>query len=48
MHQSGLTKFETAKTNRTWTSVDEVADLIVPSDLQIAFEDNKKTSNTWL
>lgn len=41
MHESGLSKIETAKINGSWTSLDEVEGLIVPSDLKIAFDDNK-------
>jgi uncharacterized protein YdeI (YjbR/CyaY-like superfamily) len=40
MHQSGLAKIETAKQNGSWNSLDDVEDLIVPDDLQLAFENN--------
>lgn len=40
MHESGLAKIETAKQNGSWNSLDDVEDLIVPDDLQLAFENN--------
>ncbi|WP_369793024.1 YdeI family protein [Flavobacterium sp. 83] len=40
MHESGLAKIEIAKKNGSWTSLDAVEDLIIPIDLQIAFEKN--------
>ena len=40
MHESGLAKVEIAKKNGSWTSLDAVEDLIIPSDLEIAFNNN--------
>ncbi|HEX9152933.1 MAG TPA: YdeI/OmpD-associated family protein [Flavobacterium sp.] len=40
MHESGLAKIEIAKKNGTWTSLDAVENLIVPLDLEIAFNIN--------
>ncbi|MFV5689440.1 YdeI/OmpD-associated family protein [Flavobacterium sp. ZT3R25] len=40
MHESGLAKIEIAKKNGTWTSLDAVEDLIMPSDLEMAFDKN--------
>lgn len=40
MHESGLTKIETAKRNGSWTSLDAVEDLIIPEDLALAFHEN--------
>lgn len=40
MHESGLAKIETAKKNGSWTSLDAVEDLIMPTDLEIAFDQN--------
>jgi uncharacterized protein YdeI (YjbR/CyaY-like superfamily) len=40
MHESGLAKIETAKKNGSWTSLDAVEDLIVPTDLEMAFDKN--------
>lgn len=41
MHESGLKKIEIAKQNGSWTSLDHVEDLIIPEDLQKAFDKNK-------
>lgn len=41
MHESGLSKIETAKQNGSWTSSDATEDLIIPEDLKLAFEQNK-------
>lgn len=41
MHESGLSKIETAKQNGSWTSSDAAEDLIIPEDLKLAFEQNK-------
>jgi uncharacterized protein YdeI (YjbR/CyaY-like superfamily) len=41
MHESGLSKIEIAKKNGSWTSLDNVEDLIIPKDLTLAFEQNK-------
>jgi uncharacterized protein YdeI (YjbR/CyaY-like superfamily) len=40
MHESGLAKIEIAKKNGTWTSLDAVEDLIMPLDLEMAFDKN--------
>ncbi|MDI1304727.1 MAG: YdeI/OmpD-associated family protein [bacterium] len=40
MHESGLAKIETAKKNGSWTSLDAVEDLIIPLDLEMAFDQN--------
>lgn len=42
MHESGLVKIEIAKQNGSWTSLDHVEDLIIPPDLQKAFNKNPK------
>lgn len=41
MHESGLTKIETAKQNGSWTAIDDVENLIIPYDLQKQFKTNK-------
>ena len=41
MHESGLKKIETAKKNGSWESLDDVENLVLPKDLEIAFEQNK-------
>jgi uncharacterized protein YdeI (YjbR/CyaY-like superfamily) len=40
MHESGLAKIEIAKQNGSWTSLDAVEDLIMPADLETAFQQN--------
>jgi uncharacterized protein YdeI (YjbR/CyaY-like superfamily) len=47
IHESGLTKIETAKINGSWSTLDKVEDLIVPSDLKTAFEKNKKAFENY-
>ena len=38
MHARGLAKIEIAKQNGSWTALDDVENLVVPEDLQIAFD----------
>lgn len=40
MHESGLAKVEIAKQNGSWTALDEVENLVMPPDLQKAFNKN--------
>ncbi|WP_299104841.1 YdeI/OmpD-associated family protein [uncultured Tenacibaculum sp.] len=40
IHQSGLKSIETAKENGSWSSLDNVENLIIPKDLQIEFDKN--------
>ena len=40
MHKSGLSKIEFAKQNGSWIALDDVENLIIPPDLQIAFKTN--------
>lgn len=40
IHESGLKKIETAKKNGSWESLDDVENLIIPADLQLAFNSN--------
>lgn len=47
MHESGFAKIETAKINGSWSSLDEVEDLIMPLDLKNAFEENKKAFQNY-
>ena len=42
MTVAGLEKIEAAKKNGSWTILDEVEDLIVPPDLEAAFDKNKE------
>ena len=41
MHESGWRKIEIAKQNGSWESLDHVEDLVVPKDLETAFQKNK-------
>ncbi|WP_395052542.1 YdeI family protein [Flavobacterium sp.] len=41
MHESGLSKIEIAKQNGSWESLDDVENLIIPNDLEIAFSQNE-------
>lgn len=40
MQESGLKKIEIAKQNGSWESLDDVENLIIPPDLQMAFDQN--------
>ena len=40
MHESGLEKINAAKKDGSWTALDNVENLIVPEDLQLAFDNN--------
>ncbi|MBT8182088.1 MAG: YdeI/OmpD-associated family protein [Eudoraea sp.] len=40
MHESGLEKIELAKSNGSWTALDDVENGIIPPDLQSAFDNN--------
>lgn len=42
MHESGLKKIEVAKKDGSWTALDDVENLVVPQDLQAAFDKNNK------
>ncbi|ASS49491.1 MAG: hypothetical protein A3D31_02760 [Candidatus Fluviicola riflensis] len=48
MTQAGLDSIETAKQNGSWTIMDEVEDLIIPTDLEIAFEKHKGSKDYFL
>ena len=48
IHESGLAKIETAKKNGSWTSLDKVEDLIIPTDLENAFNKNSKAYQNYL
>ncbi|WP_410210614.1 YdeI/OmpD-associated family protein [Aquirhabdus sp.] len=37
MHESGLRKIELAKQNGSWESLDDVENLVIPKDLELAF-----------
>ncbi len=42
MHASGIAVVELAKKSGTWNALNEVEDLVLPTDLQLAFSKNKK------
>ena len=42
MHKSGLEIIEIGKKNGSWTALDDVENLVIPEDLQLAFNTNKK------
>ncbi len=47
MAPAGLATVEEAKRSGTWTALDEVEKLVIPADLQAAFEENETASNHW-
>jgi uncharacterized protein YdeI (YjbR/CyaY-like superfamily) len=40
MHESGLLKIDRAKEDGSWTALDDVENLIIPPELQKAFDEN--------
>lgn len=48
MADPGLEMIRVAKETGTWTALDEVSQLIVPSDLQAAFNDHPKSFENWV
>lgn len=42
MHEAGLTKIEEAKKDGSWTTIDNIEELIMPEVLRKAFSNNKK------
>jgi uncharacterized protein YdeI (YjbR/CyaY-like superfamily) len=47
MHESGLIKIETAKTNGSWTALDDVENEIIPKELQTAFKKNPQAFENY-
>ncbi|AXT19618.1 hypothetical protein D7030_09870 [Flavobacteriaceae bacterium AU392] len=47
MHKSGLVKIEAAKKDGSWTSLDDVEKLVIPEDLQFAFNENPIAFNNY-
>ena len=47
MHESGLLSIEIAKENGSWTALDDVEKLIIPSDLERAFNTNPKAFENY-
>ncbi len=48
MSAAGLACIKIAKQNGSWTILDEVEELIVPEDLEIAFSENEGTKDKFL
>jgi len=48
MTQAGLDSTEIAKKNGSWTILDEVEELIIPSDLEKAFRKHKGSKGYFL
>ena len=47
MMPAGQKMIDLAKENGTWTALDDVENLVVPSDLQGALNQNRKASDYW-
>jgi len=47
MHESGLRKIAIAKQNGSWVSLDDLEDLVVPKDLEEAFNTNPTAFNHY-
>ncbi len=47
MAPAGLKMVETAQQSGTWTALDEVENLVVPPDLQKAFDENSAAFDHW-
>ncbi|WP_317162711.1 YdeI/OmpD-associated family protein [Winogradskyella endarachnes] len=48
IHSSGYEAIKIAKQNGSWSSLDDVENGIIPKNLQIAFNNNKKAYNNYL
>ncbi len=47
MHQSGLDKIEVAKKDGSWSAIDDVENLVIPEDLQTAFNTNRSAHENY-
>jgi uncharacterized protein YdeI (YjbR/CyaY-like superfamily) len=47
MHESGRKVIENAKKSRSWSEMDDVENLIVPEDLQLAFNKNPEAFSNY-
>ncbi len=47
MHESGLASIEVAKSNGSWTALDNVENGVIPADLQKAFNKNHEAFNNY-
>lgn len=48
MNQAGLESIEKAKKNGSWTILDEVEELIIPEDLEAAFQANEGSKDFFM
>jgi uncharacterized protein YdeI (YjbR/CyaY-like superfamily) len=48
MTEAGFDSIETAKQNGSWHILDEVEELIIPNDLEIAFKEHEGSKNYFL
>ena len=48
LHEAGLQKIEQAKSDGSWSFLDDVEALIIPDDLQLALWANKTAEENWL
>jgi uncharacterized protein YdeI (YjbR/CyaY-like superfamily) len=48
MHEAGLTKIKIAKQNGSWTALDGVENLVIPPDLQKAFDENPSAFENYM
>jgi len=47
MHISGLRKIECAKNDGSWVALDDVENLVIPEDLQLAFNSNSMAHENY-
>ena len=47
MHTSGVAKIEAAKKDGSWAALDDVENGVIPKDLQVAFNRNKKAFSNY-
>lgn len=47
MHEKGLKTIEIAKKNSSWSALDDVENEVIPTELQVAFNNNKKAYNNY-
>lgn len=48
MHEAGLAKIKIAKQNGSWTALDDVENLVIPPDLQKAFDKNSNAFENYM
>lgn len=48
MHSSGLKKIDMAKSDGSWTALDDVENLVIPEDLALAFKANQIAYKNYL